>query len=267
MQQALEQKQQGNSNTQELVSMKLLLETGVHFGHKTRRWNPKMKQYIFTQRNGIHIIDLQQTVGLLAKAYDYVKTTVANGGVILFVGTKKQAQEAVESEAKRCGMPFVSQRWLGGTLTNYATIALRITYLEQLEQQKAKGEFARYSKKDALKLEEELAKLNHHLSGIKALKKLPDALFVVDPGKEAIAIAEARRMKVPIVAINDTDCDPNFIDHPIPGNDDAIRSVRLMTGKIADAVLEGNTLRQQRLIEEVKAAEGAKAEAAASAKS
>jgi small subunit ribosomal protein S2 len=247
--------------------MKLLLETGVHFGHKTRRWNPKMKQYIFTQRNGIHIIDLQQTVGLLAKAYEYIKATVAGGGVILFVGTKKQAQEAVEAEAKRCGMPYVSQRWLGGTLTNYSTIALRISYLEQLEQQKAKGDFARMSKKDALKLEDELAKLNHHLGGVKAMKKLPDALFVVDPGKEAIAIAEARRMKVPIVAINDTDCDPNFIDYPIPGNDDAIRSVRLMTGKMADAVLEGNTLRQQRLLEEVKAAEGAKAEAAAAAKS
>ena len=242
--------------------MKLLLETGVHFGHKTRRWNPKMKQYIFTQRNGIHIIDLQQTVGLLAKAYDFIKNTVAGGGTILFVGTKKQAQEAIEAEAKRCGMLLVNQRWLGGTLTNYSTIALRITYMEQLEQSKAKGEFARLSKKDALKREEELAKLNHHLGGIKGMKKLPDALFIVDPGKEAIAIAEGRRMKIPIVAINDTDCDPNLIDYPIPGNDDAIRSVRLMTGKIADAVLEGNTLRQMRLLEEVKAAEGAKAEKA-----
>ena len=247
----------------EVVSMKLLLETGVHFGHKTRRWNPKMKQYIFTQRNGIHIIDLQQTLGLLADAYKFVRDLVAGGGVILFVGTKKQAQEAIESEAKRCGMFYVNQRWLGGTLTNFATIRARIDHLYDLERRKESGALAMLVKKEGLRREEEIEKLNRQMGGIKDMTKLPDALYIVDPGKEYIAVAEARRVGIRIVAINDTDCDPNLIDHAIPGNDDAIRSVRLITGKMADAVLEGRELYSVRLMEEEKAAAEAAAERAA----
>jgi small subunit ribosomal protein S2 len=247
----------------DVVSMKLLLETGVHFGHKTRRWNPKMKQYIFTQRNGIHIIDLQQTLGLLADAYRYVRDLVAGGGVILFVGTKKQAQEAIETEAKRCGMFYVNQRWLGGTLTNFATIRARIDHLYELERRKESGALAMLVKKEGLRREEEIAKLNHQMGGIKDMKTLPDALYIVDPGKEYIAVAEARRIGIRIVAINDTDCDPNLIHHAIPGNDDAIRSVRLITGKMADAVLEGREIYAQRLMEEEKAAAEAAAERAA----
>ncbi|MSQ26341.1 MAG: 30S ribosomal protein S2 [Dehalococcoidia bacterium] len=243
----------------EVVSMKLLLETGVHFGHKTRRWNPKMKQYIFTRRNGIHIIDLQQTLGMMSTAYHSVKEMAAQGKTILFVGTKKQAQEAVEQEAARCKMYYVNVRWLGGTLTNFQTIRGRVEHLLDLERKKETGHFSLITKKEALGLEQEIAKLNHQMAGIKTMKRLPDALFIVDPGKEAIAVAEARRIGIPIVAINDTDCDPNFITYPIPGNDDAIRSVRLITSKIADAVLEGGVLREQRLLEQVKAAETAAA--------
>lgn len=237
----------------EVVSMKLLLETGVHFGHKTRQWHPAMKQFIFTQRNGIHIIDLQQTLGLLSKAFNYVRELSAGGGQVLFVGTKKQAQEAIEAEAARCGMFFVNQRWLGGTLTNFGTIKERIRHMTELERQRDRGDFAYLPKKEAGKLEEEIGKLNRYLGGIKAMTRLPDALFIVDPGKEAIAVAEARRLNIPIVAINDTDCDPNLINYAVPGNDDAIRSVRLITGKIADAIIEGKAMRESQALEMEKA--------------
>ena len=239
----------------ELVSMKLLLETGVHFGHKTRRWNPKMKQYIFTQRNGIHILDLQQTLGMLAAGYNFIKETAAAGKKILFVGTKKQAQGAIETEAQRCGMYYVNVRWLGGTLTNFDTIHARIKHLEVLERMQETGGFSNLIKKEALRRTNEIEKLNRQMGGIKEMRSLPDALFIVDPGKESIAVTEARRLDIPIVAVNDTDSDPNLIDYPIPANDDAIRSVRLITGKMADAVLEGVALREQRLLEEMKAAE------------
>ena len=241
--------------TGDVVSMKLLLETGVHFGHKTRRWNPRMKQYIFTQRNGIHIIDLQQTLGLLGVAYEWVRDLVAEGKSILFVGTKKQAQEAIETEAQRCGMNYVNVRWLGGTLTNFQTMRARIGHLHESERQRDEGKFSVLTKKEALKRMVAIAKLNRQMGGIKEMTKLPDALFIVDPGKENIAVAEARRMGIPIVAVNDTDSDPTLIDQVIPANDDAIRSVRLMTGKMADAVLEGKALRETRLLEQMKAAE------------
>lgn len=227
-----------------LVPMKALLEAGVHFGHQTRRWNPKMKPYIFTERNGIHIIDLQQTVVRLQDAYDFVRDLVAQGETILFVGTKKQAQEAVESEAARCGMYYVSQRWLGGTLTNFATIQSRIDYLVRLEDRKAKGELERLPKKEQLKLDDEIERLNRQLGGIKEMTRLPGALFVIDTPKERIAMKEALRLSIPVVAIADTNCDPYEMDYPIPGNDDAIRAVKLMAGKMADAVLEGMAARE-----------------------
>lgn len=236
----------------EPVSMKLLLESGVHFGHQTRRWHPKMKPYIFTQRNGIHILDLQQTITKLAEAYDYVRDLVTEGGEILFVGTKKQAQDVVEEAAKSCGMHYVNIRWLGGTLTNFNTIQARIDFLVRLEDSKAKGSFEALPKKEALKLEEQIVKLNRLMGGIKQMTRLPNALFVIDPGKESIAVAEARRVDIPLVAIVDTDCDPNLIDYPIPGNDDAIRSVKLMCRKIADAVNEGLAERRSRMEEEQK---------------
>jgi small subunit ribosomal protein S2 len=229
---------------EEVVSIKLLLESGAHFGHQTSRWNPRMKKYIFTERNGIHIIDLEQTVGMLAKAYGFIRDAVARGENIIFVGTKKQAKEAVEEEAKRCGMFYVNQRWLGGTLTNFATIQARIDYLVRLEDRKARGEFSYLPKKEALKLEEEIARLNRQMGGIKEMTRFPGAIFVVDPSKERIAVSEARRTGVPIVAIVDTNCNPDEIDYPIPANDDALRAVRLITSKMADAVLEGNQLRQ-----------------------
>ena len=242
------------TNETEVVSMKLLLETGVHFGHKTRRWHPKMKQYIFTQRNGIHIIDLQQTLGMLSRTYMHVRDLAADGKTILFVGTKKQAQDPVKSYADKCGMPYVNERWLGGTLTNHQTIRTRLQYLLSLEKMHQAGTVAQVTKKETLKEAELVAKMNRQMGGIKELKSLPDALFVVDPGKERIAVAEARRMKIPIVAINDTDCDPNNIDWPIPANDDAIRSVRLITSKIADAIIEGKAMRERRMLEQQKVA-------------
>ena len=248
------------STSPEPLSMKSLLESGVHFGHQTKRWHPKMKTFIFTQRNGIHIIDLQQTLTKLNEACEFVRELVANGGEFLFVGTKKQAQEVVEEAATRCGMHYVNTRWLGGTLTNFNTIQARIDYLVRLEDRKAKGSLESLPKKEALKLEEQIVRLNRLLFGIKEMTKLPDALFVVDPGKESIAVAEARRMDIPLVAIVDTDCDPNLIDHPIPGNDDAIRSIKLICGKVADTVLEGISLRQQRVEEEQKLYEEAMAE-------
>ena len=223
------------------VNIKELLEAGAHFGHQTSRWHPAMKKYIFTKRNGIHIIDLEQTATMLDKACDFVRQVVSEGGSILFVGTKKQAQETIEQEAQRCGMFYVNQRWLGGVLTNFATIQARIDYLVRLEDQKARGDFARLPKKEALKLEEEILRLNRLVGGFKEMTKLPDAIFIVDPTKERIAIAEAKRVGIPVVAIVDTNCNPNEIDHPIPANDDAIRAIKLICSKIADAVIEGRT--------------------------
>jgi small subunit ribosomal protein S2 len=227
-----------------LVSMKQLLEAGVHFGHQTRKWNPRMRRFIFTERNGIHIIDLQQTVQRLTVAHDWVRDLVANGGTILFVGTKKQAQEAVESEARRAGMPFVNNRWLGGTLTNFQTIQSRIDHLARLENAKARGDFDVLPKKEQLKIDEEIVRLNRHFGGVKEMTRLPNALFIVDPPKERNAVLEAIRMGIPIVAMNDTNSDPDEIECPIPANDDAIRAVKLITGKMADACLEGQSLRE-----------------------
>jgi small subunit ribosomal protein S2 len=221
------------------ATIKELLEAGVHFGHQTSRWHPAMKKYIFTKRDGIHIIDLEQTAVMLTKACEYVKQLIAEGGILLFVGTKKQAQEAVELEAKRCGMYYVNQRWLGGVLTNFATIQGRIDYLVRLEDQKASGEFERLPKKEAQKLSDEIERLNRTMGGFKEMTRLPDALFIIDPTKERIALAEAKRMGIPVGAIVDTNCNPKEIDQPIPANDDAIRAIKLMCAKVADAVLEG----------------------------
>ncbi len=221
------------------VTMKSLLEAGAHFGHQTRRWDPRMRPFIFTQRNGIHIIDLQQTVRRLEEASAWVSDAVAKGGSILFVGTKKQAQETIQTEATRCSMPWVTSRWLGGTLTNFQTIQGRIDHLVRLEDALARGEFSRMSKKDVLKIEEEIERLNRHFGGIKEMTKLPTAIYIVDPSMEYIAIAEANRVGIPIVAMTDTNCNPDVIDYPIPSNDDAIRAVRLVSTRIADAALEG----------------------------
>ena len=223
------------------ITIKQLLEAGAHFGHQTSRWHPRMKSYIFTSRNGIHIIDLEQTASMLDKAYDFVRQVVAEGGNILLVGTKKQAQQAIEEEAQRCGMFYVNQRWLGGVLTNFATIQARIDYLVRLEDQRDRGEFKRLPKKEALKLEEEISRLNRQVGGFKEMTSLPGALFIVDPTKERIALAEAKRVGIPVVAIVDTNCNPDEIDHPIPANDDAIRAIKLICARIADAVVEGRT--------------------------
>ena len=222
-----------------VISMKQLLEAGVHFGHQTRRWNPKMKQYIFTERNGIYIIDLQMTVKKIEEAYYFIRDLAAQDKTILFVGTKKQAQESIEQEAKRCEMFYVNQRWLGGMLTNWKTIQTRIARLKKIDQMEANGDFDLLPKKEVIGLLNEREKLEKNLGGIKEMKKLPSALFVVDPRKEHIAIAEARSLGIPIVAIIDTNCDPDEVDYPIPGNDDAIRAVKLIASKMADAVLEG----------------------------
>ena len=221
-----------------VISMKQLLEAGVHFGHQTRRWNPKMKKYIFTERNGIYIIDLQKTVKKVEEAYNWVKDLAANGGTILFVGTKKQAQDSVKEEAARSGMYFVNQRWLGGTLTNFETIQKRIARLKDIERMSEDGTFEVLPKKEVVQLTKELERLEKFLGGIKDMKKLPDALFIIDPRKERIAVAEARKLNIPIVGIVDTNCDPDEIDVVIPANDDAIRAVKLLTGKMADAILE-----------------------------
>jgi len=223
-----------------VISMKQLLEAGVHFGHQTRRWNPKMAQYIFTERNGIYIIDLQKTVKKMEEVYNIVKDLAGQGETILFVGTKKQAQEAVKEEAERCGMYFVNERWLGGMLTNFTTIRRRVARLKQLEKMEEDGTLEVLPKKEVLELMKERERLTRFLGGIKEMEELPGVLFVVDPRKEKIAVAEARRLGIPIVAIVDTNCDPDEIDYVIPGNDDAIRAVRLITAKIADAVIEGN---------------------------
>jgi small subunit ribosomal protein S2 len=235
--------------------MKQLLEAGVHFGHQTRRWNPKMRPFIFAERNGIHIIDLAQTVSRLDAALAFVSDTVRRGDSILFVGTKKQAQESIAGEAERSGQHHVNNRWLGGMLTNFTTIKRRIQRLEALEARREAGEFERLTKKEASKLTEEIEKLNHALGGIRRMRRLPGALFVVDPHRESIAIAEARRLEIPIVAMTDTNCDPDVIDWVIPANDDAIRSVRLISEKVADAVLEAQQERQARLDEEFEQAE------------
>jgi small subunit ribosomal protein S2 len=223
-----------------VISMKQLLEAGVHFGHQTRRWNPKMDRYIFTERNGIYIIDLQKTVKKVEEAYNFVKELASTGGTLLFVGTKKQAQESVRDEAERCGMYFINSRWLGGTLTNFQTIQKRIDRLHKLDAMETDGTFEVLPKKEVILLRKERDRLEKFLGGVKNMKKLPSALFVIDPRKERIAIAEARKLGIPIVAIVDTNCDPDEIDYVIPGNDDAIRAVKLLTAKVAEAILEGN---------------------------
>ena len=221
-----------------IISMKQLLEAGVHFGHQTRRWNPKMARYIFTERNGIYIIDLQKTVGKVKEAYNFMQDVIKEGKTVLFVGTKKQAQEAVVEDASRCGMYYVNQRWLGGMLTNFKTIEKRIARLKELERERDNGTFDILPKKEVIRKLDEMKKLEKFLGGIKDMQKLPGALFIIDPRKERIAVAEAKKLGIPIIAIVDTNCDPDEIDYPIPGNDDAIRAVKLLCGKMADAVLE-----------------------------
>ena len=241
----------------EPLTMKSLLEAGVHFGHQTRRWNPRMKRYIFTQRNGIHIIDLQQTLGLMNEAYRAMIQVAAEGGNILFVGTKKQAQEVMQNEAERCGMWYINQRWLGGTLTNFQTIRTRINYMIELQQKRDQGYFRVLPKKEGLKLEEKLAKLEKYFLGIRNMTTLPQAMFIIDICKEDICVAEARRMGIPIFAIVDTDTNPDLVSHPIPGNDDAVRSIRLVTGRLASAILEGKAEREAMIAEQQALAEAA----------
>ena len=223
--------------------MKSLLEAGVHFGHRTRRWNPKMRPYIFTERNGIHIIDLKQTMGKLEEAYNFVRDLVGQGGMVLFVGTKRQAQETVQAEALRCGMPYVTQRWLGGTLTNFRTIRSRIDYMLKLEERQASGDLDKLIKKEALLLTREMTKLQARVGGLREMRRLPKAVFVVDTHHEANAISEATTLQIPIVAMCDTNSNPDPIAYPIPSNDDAIRAIKLLAGKLADAVIEGNNIR------------------------
>ncbi|SDQ60009.1 30S ribosomal protein S2 [Virgibacillus salinus] len=242
-----------------VISMKQLLEAGVHFGHQTRRWNPKMKKYIFTERNGIYIIDLQKTVKKVDEAYKYVKEIASNGGTVLFVGTKKQAQDSVRDEATRSGMYYINQRWLGGTLTNFQTIRKRINRLKDIERMEEDGTFEVLPKKEVVDLLKEKDRLVKFLGGIKEMKKLPDAMFVIDPRKERIAIAEAHKLNIPIIGMVDTNCDPDEIDYVIPANDDAIRAVKLLTSKIADAILE---VKQGEETEEVEAQAKAQAEEA-----
>lgn len=228
----------------EATTVKQLLEAGAHFGHQTGHWNPRMKKHIYTQRNGIHIIDLEQTAGMLDKACEFVRNLISDGDSILFVGTKRQAQEAIEEEAKKCGMYYVNQRWLGGMLTNFVTIQGRIDYLVRMEDRKDRGELDYLTKKEKMKTEKEIAKLNRLMGGFKEMIKLPGALFIVDPTKEKIAIAEARKMNIPIVAMVDTDCNPINIDYPIPSNDDAIKAIRLVCSRIADAIIEGKAIKE-----------------------
>jgi small subunit ribosomal protein S2 len=228
-----------------VVSMKALLESGVHFGHRTNKWDPRMRPYIFTERNGIHIIDLQQTVKALTTAYNYVRDLVANRGVVLFVGTKRQAQETISEEAARCGMPYVTERWLGGMLTNWSTIHQRIQELERLEQLQESGEINRLTKKEGLLIQREIDRLERRLSGVRNMKRLPDAVFVVDVCREETAVHEANLLSIPVVALVDTNCNPNHVDYVIPSNDDAIRAIKLLVGKMADAVLEGKSMRKE----------------------
>ena len=234
-----------------IVSMKALLETGVHFGHRTRRWNPKMKPYIFTERNGIHILDLQQTIVLIEEAYNAIRDTVAAGGDVLFVGTKRQAQDTVAREASRAAQPYVNDRWLGGTLTNWRTIRQRINYLRELETRRDAGEFDLLKKTERLRIEREIEKLNLRLGGIRDLRDLPALLFVIDVSHEETAIREANTLKIPVVGVVDTNSDPDAIDYVIPSNDDAIRAIKLLVGKMADAALEGIAMRKDTMQEEV----------------
>ncbi len=236
-----------------VVSMKQLLEAGVHFGHQTRRWNPKMAPYIYTERNGIHIIDLQKTVGMVDDAYKAVADIVANGGTILFVGTKKQAQDAIKEEAERCGMFYVNERWLGGMLTNFKTIQSRIKRLQKIEEMSQDGTFDVLPKKEVIAIKKEWEKLEKNLGGIKEMKKLPDAIIIIDPKKERICVAEAHALNIPLIGIADTNCDPEELSYIIPGNDDAIRAVRLIVSKMADAVIEAN---QGAEVQQQESAEG-----------
>ena len=231
------------------ISMKALLETGVHFGHRTRKWNPRMKPYIFTERNGIHIIDLQQTVASLEHAFNLVRDTASRGGVVLFVGTKRQAQESVQREAERAGMPYINQRWLGGTLTNWKTIKDRINELKSLETRRDAGDFERLTKKEGLILTREITKLQDRLGGIRDMTKLPDLIYIVDVRREDTAVHEANILKIPVIALVDTNCDPSGVDYVIPANDDAIRAIKLLTARIADAVLEGRASRKDDNVE------------------
>lgn len=234
-----------------VISMKALLETGVHFGHRTRRWNPKMKPYIFTERNGIHILDLQQTIITIEYAYNLVRDTVAEGGQVLFVGTKRQAQDTIAREAARAAQPYVNERWLGGTLTNWQTISQRIHYLDHLEKRRDEGEFESLKKKERLQLSREIEKLTTRLGGIRKMQGLPQLLFVVDVNHEETAVREANILDIPVIAMVDTNCDPDPIDYVIPSNDDAIRAIKLITGKLADAAIEGMAIRQESLVEEI----------------
>ena len=226
-----------------VVTMKALLESGVHFGHRTNKWNPKMRQYIFTERNGIHIIDLQQTVKLLDDSYNFIRDTAAKGGTVLFVGTKRQAQDTIREQAERCGMPYVTERWLGGTITNWTTIQKRIFELERMERMRDSGEINLLTKKEGLMIEREIARLEKRLSGVRTMKRLPDILFVVDVNREDTAVHEANLKEIPVVALVDTNCDPQHVDYLIPSNDDAIRAIKLLVGKIADAIMEGRMIR------------------------
>lgn len=239
-----------------VISMKALLETGVHFGHRTRRWNPKMRPYIFTERNGIHILDLQQTIYMIENAYNLVRDTVSEGSAVLFVGTKRQAQDTVAREATRASQPYVNERWLGGTLTNWQTISQRIEYLDQLERRRDAGEFELLKKKERLQLTREIDKLSQRLGGIRKMTGLPALLFVVDVNYEETAVREANKLGIPVIAMVDTNCDPDPIDYLIPSNDDAIRAIKLITGKIADAAIEGKALREQMVVEEIEDFEG-----------
>ena len=245
-----------------VISMKQLLEAGVHFGHQTRRWNPKMAEYIYTERNGIHIIDLQKSVVKVDEAYKAVADIVADGGTILFVGTKKQAQDAIASEAERCGMFYVNERWLGGMLTNFKTIQSRINRLKEIEAMQEDGTFDVLPKKEVINLKKELEKLQKNLGGIKEMKRLPDAIFIVDPKKERICVQEAHALGIQLIGIADTNCDPDELDYVIPGNDDAIRAVKLIVSKMADAVIEANQGAEEAYTEEAEEVEQAETEEA-----
>ena len=241
-----------------VISMKALLESGVHFGHRTNKWDPRMKPYIFTERNGIHIIDLQQTSKLLTQAYNVIRDAVANGGTILFVGTKRQAQETIAEEAARCAMPYVTERWMGGILTNWSTMYARIQELERLEKLRDTNEIDRLTKKEGLLIGREITRLTTRLSGIRSMKRRPDLLFIIDVGREEAAVHEANLLGIPIVALVDTNCNPQDIDYVIPSNDDAIRAIKLLVAKVADAVLEGKAMRKEEEVEEKPVAEMAR---------
>jgi len=246
-----------------VISMKALLESGVHFGHRTNKWDPRMKPYIFTERNGIHIIDLQQTSKLLNQAYNVIRDAVAGGGTILFVGTKRQAQETITEEAARCGMPYVTERWMGGILTNWSTMYARIQELERLEKMRDTNELDRLTKKEGLLISREITRLETRLSGIRNMKRRPDLIFIIDVGREDSAVREANLLNIPIIGMVDTNCNPQNIDYVIPSNDDAIRAIKLLVSKVADAVLEGKAMRKEDDAEDVKSAEAMSADASA----